>query len=409
MAVTIIQQPINGCALSRPNIIYMNSNLANSWSDFRYIISFEWYDLDSATPNQPITIGKFRITPDPITKKGIFDVSTIARAYFENKFKGSYEVVAWQTDKVYVKLSYSFGEYYNGSEHFGIQSANYLKVYYYYDDIVSGMLYAPNVSAYPTAYNWLTDRDVTKITAPRGRNIYLPYNNTYAGTTTQSISAYSYINGVNDDSGATSVTISKQLVELNLCSYTLDNLVYGTFNDTIDEYRITAKKPLGEETTEAVIKYKCVKNNDMQLHFLNRYGAWETMSFDAINREQSTIERKTYKQKGYTAYNSSVVDYSGYVAPSLGFTTYVKDDRETIFWQNKQTEYTLTSGYICEQDFKWLQQLINSPKVYVEKYDQQFTIVYPCIIKTTQWTQKFSGADKMFNLELTINVSEQII
>ena len=75
-------------------------------------------------------------------------------------------------------------------------------------------------------------------------------------------------------------------------------------------------------------------------------------------------------------------------------------------FDNVKTKYTLVSDYVNEQDYKWLQQLINTPSAYVEKYNP---LVYPCIIETSQWKQKFSGADKIFNLEITISVGEQLI
>lgn len=406
MAITILQQPSNGCALSRPNFIYLNSNLANSWSDFRYIVVLSYFDQGSATPNQPIDIGKFRIAPDPLSKKGMFDISKIALNYFEHKFKGSFEVVAWQTDKINVSLSYSFGEYYNGSEHFPIQATNYLKAYYYYTDILASVL----TPSYPTIYDWLTDRDITNITLPFKRNAYLPFNNIYYGTSVnQPLEYFNYINGAQNNDGQISCTLSKQCIEVNIGSTALNAAAGEVDDNTIDKYTIDFYKPMGETLPTAIINYKCVKNNDMQIHFLNRFGAWETMSFSAINREETESERRTFKSKGVTALNSSIVDYSGYVSPTTGFTTYVKDRKETVFFDNVKTKYTLVSDYVNEQDYKWLQQLINTPMAYVEKYNPDFTLVYPCVIETSQWKQKFSGADKIFNLEITISVGEQLI
>jgi len=406
MAITILQQPSNGCALSRPNYIYLNSNLASTWSDFRYIVVISYIDPDSATPNSFISIGKFRFSPDPLTKKGMFDISKIALNYFNNKFKGSFEVVAWQTDKINVRLIYSFGEYYNGSEHFPIQTPNSLKAYYYYTDILASVI----TPSYPSTYTVLSDRDLTNIIVPQKRNLYLPFNNIYNGTpASHQIDYYNYYGNTLYDSDTINVTLSKQCVELNLGSLALNYGIYGNDDPQITSYFLQIAKPSGEQLEDIRVYYKCVKNNDMQIHFLNRFGAWETMSFSAINREETENERKTFKSKGITALNSSIIDYSGYVSPTTGFTTYVKDRKETVFFDNIKTKYTLVSDYVNEQDYKWLQQLINTPSAYVEKYNPNFTLVYPCVIETSQWKQKFNGADKIFNLEITISVGEQLI
>lgn len=406
MAITVLQSPSDGCSILRPNYFYLNSNLVNSYSDFKYIISLEWFDYDN-NPTTPITIGKFRIAPNPTTGKAYFDISKIAQIYFNHIFKASYEIIAYQTDRVNVKLGYSFGEYYNGSEHFPISAANYLKCYYYYDDILANAL---NPS-YPSTYRWLTDRDITNMQVPKNRNFYLPFNNIYYGSSVvQELGYNNYSNGSLYDTGTNTYPLAKQCVELNLNYLTLNQEVYGGSPPVdINAYDINFNYAFGETLDYATINYVCVKNNDLQIHFLNRFGAFETMSFQLANRENSNIERKTFKSNGLTALTSAVVDYNGYVAPSLGFTTYVKNFKEQVFYENKTTEYTLVSPYMNEQDFKWLQQLINSPKVYVEKYNPDITIVYPCTIVTSEWNQKLQGADKIFNLELKIKVGEQIL
>ena len=62
--------------------------------------------------------------------------------------------------------------------------------------------------------------------------------------------------------------------------------------------------------------------------------------------------------------------------------------------------YRLTSDWLNATDYTWLRDLIMSPEVYMEKN----VYFIPVTIGTSSWTEKKRYADKMYNLELDINL-----
>jgi hypothetical protein len=162
-------------------------------------------------------------------------------------------------------------------------------------------------------------------------------------------------------------------------------------------------------TSEARVNYTCPKINSVQLHFLNRYGAFETMSFDAVNKQIAAIERKQYKRQGIELGSASVSEFSSSDYTGFG-ETYVFSTKDTTFYTKQDYSYKLTSDWVNETDYNWLKQLIASPLVYTDVYNLgDSTIYYPVQIKTATWEQKLNYSDKMFNLELEINVGQIIL
>jgi hypothetical protein len=145
---------------------------------------------------------------------------------------------------------------------------------------------------------------------------------------------------------------------------------------------------------------------------LNRYGVFETFSFDAVNRQSDAVERKSYKKTGINLGSASVNEYDYFDNGASNGETYVFAQKETNFYTKQDFSYKLISDYVNEQDYNWLKQLVASPLVYTDvpiSASTDASVYYPVQIKTAQWEQKYSGADKVFNLELEINVGQIIL
>ena len=61
------------------------------------------------------------------------------------------------------------------------------------------------------------------------------------------------------------------------------------------------------------------------------------------------------------------------------------------------------SNYLNVTDYNWLRELIQSPEVYFE----QGGYYYPIVTMTSNWEEKKRIADKMFNLELDVQIANK--
>lgn len=127
------------------------------------------------------------------------------------------------------------------------------------------------------------------------------------------------------------------------------------------------------------------------LHFLNRLGGYDSMSFVGINRMAASIDAKTFTRSnafissGVSEYNSTSLQYN---QSTIRYSTEI------------ETTYKLQSHYLSEGEYNWLRQLLQSPDIYFEEGGYY----YPCIIKTKDWLEKKQRNDKMFQLEIEVMI-----
>ena len=136
-----------------------------------------------------------------------------------------------------------------------------------------------------------------------------------------------------------------------------------------------------------LIDDRCSKFESIDLFFLNRLGGVESFRFNLLHRKTHSIERKTFRKNPYTL-NVNTYNYS---KGSHALTNYHNEDK---------TSYVLNSNYLTEEEAEWLTELVNSPLVWL--YDGEIKAV---TIKNTEYEERLHVNDKVFNLNLEVEVS----
>jgi hypothetical protein len=151
-------------------------------------------------------------------------------------------------------------------------------------------------------------------------------------------------------------------------------------------------RSFGVGSASIIVRYNitevCSKYTPVRLHFLNRFGAYDSFTFDLLNTFQSDIERKDYRQ-----------NLGGFSGTSYVYD--IKDRSATIFDTQIKTTLVLNSNWITDSESGWLEQLITSPDVYMEVGSQLQAVN----IVDNSYIQKKTVNDKLFNLTLTIEKS----
>ena len=84
---------------------------------------------------------------------------------------------------------------------------------------------------------------------------------------------------------------------------------------------------------------------------------------------------------------------------SFTFNTY--QQQTSVFHSKIEQKYKLRSGYVDNETALWIKELIGSPLVYVI-INGSFVA---CTIEDTRYQSKKTEVEKLFNIELTINLS----
>jgi len=152
----------------------------------------------------------------------------------------------------------------------------------------------------------------------------------------------------------------------------------------------------------------CTKNNPVMVTFLNSLGGYESFLFSGVNRKQTSIERNSYTKDGLITYKNYSTSPPPFGSSQVSLYRYYNDygGESKVNYNNVMThKMKLISDYISEIDFVWLRELLASPSVYIQIDNSN--VMIPATITTSDWIEKFNGVDKVFNMEIEIELGTQ--
>ncbi len=306
------------------------------------------------------------IYPNPDTGHGIFNFSQIIREYINASFKYQLLQGEWAVN-VQVKVAETY--YVGTTQTTSATTDDSTRTFFnHYNGRISSFTELGNY-----ANKAITDRP-TKVYLFSDTAVFLiPY---FA----ESASPYSY------DLDGTTYTITPS--EAN----TIQHINIATGNT--DNYTATIG---GKIYSISVIDEVIYKKN--YIHFLNKWGAFETMLFQKANKSTLEIERKEYKQLPYRVDNSGVVSIKTNV-----FSQNVMYDQRSNFGIILSEKLKLNTDNLTDEEYQWLAQLVSSPMVLYQYGDD----IYPVVITDNNYDYKQFVVDGLNNLTINIEFGAPI-
>jgi len=373
--MTIIQQPNN--LDTRPSIQddlwHIVADPASGTTDFKYV--FDVY-------NGSTQLCRVKGFPDPVTGRGYFNAAPVVRGLITfDWFDPTQTTFPVQPD---LGITYRL-EY--GNEISGVTTLN-------------------EASGETTAYNWRPDvfrrrvilgedyTDVFLSDRTKEANVSLTTDERlmigYAGDCALLINTYDYSNNLIAGDNITGVTPPNGFVQLNISPEAINAVVPNCINANVKYYDVIV------DGTQNTFRVNIICDGEYQvipLHFINRWGMYDTARFGLVNVLSSEIERKSYEKRGY-GFGASSVDY---------VTNNVYRETKINHAQVAKFSYLLNMDAITDQDYNWLHDLFISPQVYAE-IDGYF---YPVTIKATNYRyEKLYNTRELKAVELEIELNQ---
>jgi hypothetical protein len=115
----------------------------------------------------------------------------------------------------------------------------------------------------------------------------------------------------------------------------------------------------GSETFNIWIDRECKRYDTHRLHWLNKFGVWDSYTFTLVSVDSSSVQSFGYQtEKG--VWSGTSYRYPGYQGEKVDFAKTASD------------QLTLNSDWINEEVQQWLvRELIESPVVYLELNESQ--------------------------------------
>lgn len=137
----------------------------------------------------------------------------------------------------------------------------------------------------------------------------------------------------------------------------------------------------------------CAKFETFQIHWLNRYGGWDSWVFNKRSRHATDIKRNEY--------NPTRIPIASNL---INHNTYDITGRNNII-QTKET-YQLNSGLLRAWELTGLEDLLTSPSVYWNSSDGFINIVP---MNPNVHEHKTNTVDKLFNMSFEFEIDNQDI
>jgi hypothetical protein len=348
-----------------------------SQSSFKYVFKIQISGADIATlKNYPDSGGY-----------GVLDVAPIVRNYLGSGFNPSgSSLLHYAGSFLFVDYTINLGEEWVGQELIFRTSAT-----------AKGWNYSLNpfrtsISTY--ANKFLTTRDRTAGEVINGEKFYITYFNANLSAVTATIQKINE-DGSNSGSPSTGGTLSSLSSLLLDLSPSAINTYLGTsfITDATYGYKVT----IGSDTM--IMKQVCAPRfTAVNLVFQNQFGGYDTFGFRLLNRQQKNFKRTTYQTAEYQRSgitmahkSSSGVHYGGVQALATQI----------------DYSYLVTSDYVSEVDYALGAELLASNEVYLHIINGGVSDYYPIVMKDTNYQEKTSTSDKLFNYQLQFDLGQK--
>jgi hypothetical protein len=319
---------------------------------------------------------------------GVLDVAPIVRNYLGSGFNPSgSSLLQFAGSFLFVDYTVLFGEEFGGNPPTLNQDSENSKGWNY-----SLNPFRVSISTYTNKF--LTTRDRSAGEVINGEKFYITYFNANLSAVTATIQKINE-DGSNSGSSSTGGTLSSLSSLLLDLSPSAINAYLGTsfITSTTYGYKVT----IGSDTM--IIKQVCAPRfTPVNLVFQNQFGGYDTFGFRLLNRQQKNFKRTTYQTADYQRSgtsmdfkNSSGVHYGGVQALAT-----------QIDWS-----YLVTSDYVSAVDYTLGSELLASNEVYLHLITAGSSDYYPIVMKDTNYQEKVSTSDKLFNYQLQFDLGQK--
>lgn len=361
---------------------------STTYPDYRYVCDIYIGGIQQA---------RLKAHPRPYDKIGIFNIGNIVRNYINNILQPvSFNLRAQKFGETefYVNVICRFGEEYGGVTYTNIIIDSQRSYFNHYNDrlIPAATILSSYVDKALTVRPYAVDVNRT------ARFCFIPFLpsddtainliiNTYNGaglisTTTQPVTP--------------TADSSNELQLFNVSPSAINATVPGFINDYIEYYTVEFNTTnIIDDSIYRFNLYCENKHEIITVHFLNRFGGYETKDFSKVSR--TTIE---FEKNDFGISNT-------YIAPTTGQVFYegfnVYNESRRVYAGSYKEKMVLNTDLLRDQEYLWLRDLVVSPYILIERAGY----LIPIIIKDTNYEYKKNVNDDLTNLTINIEFGDR--
>lgn len=341
-------------------------------------------------------VTRLKSYPDPTNKFGIFNISNVLRNYITPVFNPTASQFIAQTLGVgdwNVSGTVKFGEEYGFTLYPNLLSDGGRKYFGHYN----GRMLGVNTNLLNVA-NYLSERPRITSIYRNTNNSFIPYYNYSLSTNvTGVVTLYDSSNNVISTKTATVIIPQLESIGIiNIGIAGINQFMSGTGSVTDATAYYTVQLQSLSETAQTIrVNLLCETKHDVfTLHFLNRWGGFDSRDFTKLSRKLIDVEKKDFGKLPYTVNASGIVSYYN--------SNNVYNEQRSVYSSQYREKMTLNTDVLTDDEYTWLGDLILSPMVYIE----QSGYFLPIVISATNYEFRKTINDKVTALTVSIEFGD---
>jgi hypothetical protein len=344
-----------------------------------------------------ILIARLKSYPRPDNKMGVFNVGNIVRGYLSSVFNpsaGQLRAQQMGLGEFFIGATMKFGDEYNFVLNTNLTVDSERTYYNHYNGRLLGIL--TNLSS-------LVDKPITArpLTTPISQNAnfcFIPYLPTDTDNVTLEIKSYTKAGLLLGTYSTNIAPASANTLQLYNVSRNVINTASPGLIDPVVAGYYTVQFLNPNITGEPIYRFDLIceaKHEIFTVHFLNRYGGFESRDFTKVSRKVIDIEKSEFGKLGYVMDSSGVVTYKN--------ANNVYNETRSVYASQFKEKMTLNTDILTDSEYQWLGDLILSPMSFIEIGGY----FIPMSIVSNNYEFKKVINDQLTNLTIEIEFGEQ--
>jgi hypothetical protein len=392
MALTIKYNPVDYSSAHEDVLFVLLEDTkpfdSTTYPDYKYVCDIYIYGILQA---------RLKAFPRPDDKLGIFNIGNIVRNYLYTIFQPLPNQIISQRlgeNAFYVNVICRFGEEYGFTTYTNLIVDSQRSYFNHYN----GRQFGTNTILTSVLDKTMTNRPYATPVDINSKFCFIPFLASDDTTFQVQVKCYNsngLVRSVNYNVSPTTGSFN-ELQQINLAPQNINAVSPGTIDGLVEYYTVTFNTTNIIDDTTLRFNLTCESKYDVwTIHFLNKYGGFESKDFSKVSRSTIDITKSNFGQSAYLVKNDGTV--SRFDSSSNVYREQVATYASV--WNEKMQ---LNSNFLTDSEYVWLSELIKSPLVYIE-YNGYF---FPINITNTNYENKKSINDHLTNLMLNIQFGE---
>ena len=344
-----------------------------------------------------VMVARLKAFPRPDDKIGFFDIGNVVRNYVTVNFAPAAANLQAQKvgeDNFYVNVICRFGEEYGNVTYTNLIIDTQRTYFNHYN----GRLIGQSTILSDYLDKVLSTRPYATPVYREAPFCFIPFLPTDDTTINLIIKAYSggALVGTTTQPFTPTALSSNEMQLFNVAPAAINAASPGFISTFITYY--TVEFNTTNITGDSIYQFNLAcepKFEVYTIHFLNRFGGFESKDFTKVSRRRIEVEKKDYGKSAYTIDSNGIPKYyNNQKVYQETISTYA------VSWKEKMV---LNSDLLTDAEYVWLEELILSPLAFIQIGDY----FYPMKITDSNYEVKKNINDDLTNLTLNIEFGDR--